>query len=127
MQVTGVATKAAMMTAMRDVVADGTIEILSAANQVLAIIGLSATGGSIASGSGAVWTLELDAGGETLGLAAAGVGTSASSARIKSAGGVVQETLTVTLTGGGGDLQLVNLSISSGQKVIISSATITWS
>lgn len=126
MQVTGVATKTAMYTAMRDVVADGTIELLSAGSTVLAIIGLSATGGTVTGSSSVTWTLELDAAGATTGLPAAGSGINAASARIKTAGGVVQETLTLTLTGGGGDVQVDNLSISSGQSVKITSAAITW-
>lgn len=126
MQITGVATKTAMMTAMRNTVADGTIEILSASNQVLAIIGLSASGGTIAGSSSVTWTLELDSGGTTTGLSAAGVGTVANSARIKSAGGTVEETLTVSLTGGSGDLQMVNTSVSSGQTVTITSASFTF-
>lgn len=126
MNVTGVATKTAMMTAMRDTVANGTIELLSAGSQVLAIIGLSGTGGTISGSSSVTWTLELDAAGVTSGLPAAGSATNAASARIKTAGGTVEETLTLTLTGGGGDVQVDNLSISAGQKVEVTSASFTW-
>lgn len=126
MQVIGVATKTAMMTAMRNTVADGTIELLSGGGTVLAIIGLSASGGTIAGSSNVAWTPELDAGGVTTGLPAAGSATNAASARIKTAGGTVEETLTLTQTGGGGDVQVDNLSISSGQVVKITSAVINW-
>ena len=126
MNVTGVATKTAMMTAMRDTVADGTIELLSAGAQVLAIIGLSGTGGTITGSSSVAWTLELDASGVTTGLPAAGAGTNAASARIKTAGGVVQTTLTVSLTSGSGDVKMDNTSITEGQTVAITSAALTW-
>lgn len=126
MQVTGVATKTAMLTAQRDVVADGSLEILSASSQVLAVIGLSTTGGTISGLSSVVWTLAFDSSGETLGLSAAGAGTNAASARLKTLGGVVQETLTLTAAGGGGDIQLDNISISYNQTVKITAGAITW-
>ena len=126
MNVTGVATKTAMMTAMRDAVADGTIELLSAGGQVLAIVGLSVSGGAIAGSSSVTWTLALDAAGVTTGLPAAGAGTNAASARIKTAGGVVQTTLTLSLTSGSGDVKMDNTSITEGQTVSITSAVITW-
>lgn len=52
------AVKEDRMTATRDAVANGTLEIMAADNTVLAIFGLSASGGSV---SGAVWTLAFDA------------------------------------------------------------------
>jgi hypothetical protein len=51
----------------------------------------------------------------------------AAAARIRTAtGGTdIVTGLTVTLTGGGGDIQLDSLSITSGQTVTLNSATIT--
>lgn len=109
-------TKTARMTATRDEVANGTLEILTAANAVLATFGLDAAGGTI---SGSVWTLVFDA--ST--VAASGSGTPAK-AQIKTSGGVVKITgLTVGTTGT--DIVLDSASITSGQNVTLSSATIT--
>lgn len=108
--------KTARMTATRDDVANGTLEILTAADALLATYGLDATSGTI---SGAVWTLVFDA--ST--VAASGTGTPAK-AQIKTSGGVVKITgLTVGTTGT--DIVLDSASITSGQNVTLSSATIT--
>lgn len=116
--------KTAMMTTMRDSMADGTLELLSAANQVLAVFGLSSTGGTI---SGSTWTVALDSSGSTVGTAASGAGTVATSARIKSSGGAVGLSgFNVGLTGSGADFQFDNVSISEGQTVNLTSGTIAW-
>lgn len=110
------AVKTARMTATRDHFANGTLEILTAADGVLAVFGLAASGGSIA---GAVWTLAFDAGT----VAASGSGTAAK-AQIKTAGGTANLAgLTVGLSGS--DINLDSVSITSGQNVTLSSATIT--
>lgn len=115
--------KTAMMTAMRDSMADGTLELLSAANQVLAVFGLSAVGGTIA---GSAWTVELDAT-ATVGTAASGAGTVATAARLKSSGAAIGlDGFTVGLTGSGAHFQFDNVSISEGQTVNLTSGTITW-
>ena len=112
--------KAARMTATRDIFANGTLELMSASNVVLAIFGLSADAGDVAAD---VWTLEFDAGTVT-GTAGAGVGTTATKAQIKTSGGTVRISgLTVGLPESGADLELINTSISNGQPVVIDSAT----
>ena len=115
-----VAVKTDVMTAIRDHVADGTLEILSAADDVLAIWGLSSSGGTV---SGAVWTITLDST-STTGEAAAGGGTAATKAQIKDSGGTAKITgLTVALSAA--DVILDNTSIASGQTVTLTSLTIT--
>ena len=115
------AVKTARITATRNAVANGTLELQSSANTVLAIFSLSADGGTI---SNDTWTLVFDA--DTVnGETAAGAGTTATKARIKDSSGNVRISgLTVGATGSGADLQMINASISSGQSVTISSATI---
>lgn len=114
--------KTARMEATRDAVADGTLELLSAADDVLAIFTLSATGGTV---SGAVWTLAFDSS-STTGEAAASTGTNAAKAQIKNSGGTARITgLTVGVTGSGAGVELDNVSIASGQTVTLSSATVT--
>jgi hypothetical protein len=116
------AVKTARITATRDHFANGTLEILAANDTVLAIFGLSATGGSI---SGAVWTLAFDAS-PVAGEAGAGAGTDATKAQIKTSGASANLTgLTVGLVGSGADIELDNVNIASGQNVGLSSGTIT--
>jgi hypothetical protein len=116
------AVKTARITATRDHFANGTLEILAANDTVLAIFGLSATGGSI---SGAVWTLAFDAG-TVAGEAGAGAGTAATKAQIKTSGASANLTgLTVGATGSGADIELDNTNIASGQNVTLDSGTIT--
>lgn len=110
------ALKTARITASRDTVADGTLEIMTSADAVLATFGLSGTGGSIA---GSVWTLAFDASTVT----ASGTGTAAK-AQIKSSGGTAHIT-GLTVGTSGSDINLNNTSIASGQSVTLSSATIT--
>lgn len=115
-----VAVKTARMTATREYFANGTLELLSASDQVLAIFGLSADGGAV---SGDEWTLAFDAT-EVDGEAAALTGTNATKARVKTAGGASHLTgLTVGLAGSGADVIMTNTSISAGQEVGMVSAT----
>ena len=112
--------KAARMTATRDAVADGTLEIQAANDDVLAIFSLTAVGGTV---SDAVWTLAFDASTVT-GEAAASTGTTATKAQIKNSGGTARITgLTVGTSGSA--INLDNTNIASGQNVTISSATFT--
>jgi hypothetical protein len=104
------------MTATRDQVANGTLEILTAADAVLATFGLDAVGGTI---SGAVWTLVFDASSVT-----AGASGTAAKAQIKNSGGTALIT-GLTVGTSGSDINLNNTSINSGQTVTLSSATIT--
>lgn len=112
--------KAARMTATRDAVADGTLELLSAGDVVLAVFGLSATGGSVTNG---VWTLAFDAS-TVQGAAGAAGGVDATKAQIKNSGGTARITgLTVGTIGT--DIVLDNNNIDQGQNVTLSSATVT--
>lgn len=110
------AVKTARITATRDHFADGTLEILTAADAVLAVFGLSASGGTIA---GAVWTLVFDASTVT-----AGATGTAAKAQIKTAGGTANLT-GLTVGTSGADINLSSVSLNSGQNVTLSSATIT--
>lgn len=114
------AVKSARMTATRDYFANGTLELLSAGDVVLAIFGLSADAGDVA---GAVWTLEFDSATVT-GEAGAGAGTDATKAQIKTSGGSAHVT-GLTVGESGTDVVLNNSNIASGQSVTLSSATIT--
>lgn len=115
------AVKTARMTATRDYFANGTLELLSAGDVVLAIFGLEADGGDIA---GSVWTLVYD-GATVPGQAAAGPGTVAAKARVKTSGGTVGLSgLTVGGSGSDADVELVNTSISEGQDVTLTTSTI---
>lgn len=115
--------RTAILEALRGEVENGSLELLSAADQVLAIFGLDATAGSV---TGDVWTIAFDA--DTVqGETAAGVGTSAAKARFRdSSGNVDIDGLTVGLTGSGADIELVNVSITEGQDVTLTSATISY-
>lgn len=110
------AVKTARMTATRDHFADGTLEILNASSGVIATFGLSATGGTV---SGDVWTLAFDAS-----TVAASAGGTATSARIKNAGGTANLT-GLTVGTSGSDINLDNTSVSTGQNITLSAATIT--
>lgn len=108
--------KNARMTAVRDLCADGSLEILTSADAVLASIGLSTAGGTV---TGGVWTLTFDS------AATATAAGTAAKARIKNASGtVVVSDLTVSATGGSGDVKLDNTSIASGQTISVSSFTV---
>ena len=102
------AVKTSRMTATRDYFADGTLEILTSGDALLATFGLSASGGTI---SGSDWVLAFDA----TTVTASGDGTAAK-AQIKTSGGSAHITgLTVGLTAS--DLILDNTSILTGQSV----------
>ena len=112
--------KAARMTATRDAVVSGSLEIQAANDDVLAIWTLTDPGGTV---SDAVWTLAFSSS-STTGEAAASTGTTATKAQIKNSGGTVRISgLSVGTTGSA--INLDNTSIASGQTVTISSATFT--
>jgi hypothetical protein len=109
--------KTARITATRDAVADGTLEIGTAGMaSVLVTFGLSASGGTV---SGSAWTLAFDAS-----TVAATAGGTAAAARIKNSSGVAKIT-GLTVGTSGSDINLDNTNIASGQNVTLSSATIT--
>lgn len=112
--------KADRMTATRDAVANGTLEIQAADNTVLAIFGLSATGGTVSTDT---WTLAFDATTVT-GESGAGAGMTATKAQIKNSGGTARIT-GLTVGTSGADIVLDNTSIASGQNVTLSSGTFT--
>ncbi|TIT64357.1 MAG: hypothetical protein E5W90_22935 [Mesorhizobium sp.] len=108
--------KTAVMTAIRDSVADGTLEILDASDVLLVSFGLSASGGSVA---GAVWTLVFDAG-----TVAAGAAGTATKAQIKNSTNQAKIS-GLTVGTAGTDVVLSSTAVASGQNVILTSATIT--
>ena len=110
------AVKTDRMTATRDHFANGTLEILTAADALLVTFGLSAGGGTIATN---VWTLTFDAGT----VAASGTGTAAK-AQLKTAGAAANLT-GLTVGTSGADINLNNTSINAAQNVTLTSATIT--
>lgn len=110
------AVKVDRMTATRDYFADGTLEIQTSANAVLATFALTLAGGTI---SGAVWTLAFD----VSTVAASGTGAAAK-AVVKNSAGLAHLT-GLTVGTSGADINLDNTSINSGQDVTLSSATIT--
>jgi len=110
-------TKDNVMTAIRDTVPNGTLEIGTAGmGSVLATFGLSASGGSVAS---QVWTLEFDATPVTAG--ATGV---AAAAQIKNSGGTVRIS-GLTVGTSSADIVLDSTSITDGQDVDLTAATVT--
>lgn len=110
------AVKTARLDATRNRFINGSLEILTAANAVLATFTLTATAGSV---TGDVWTLAFAAG--TVAAGASGVATQA---RMKNSGGTVELSgLTVGVTGA--DINLNNTNIANGQNVSLTSATIT--
>lgn len=122
-----IAGRVAMYNAERARCAGGTLEILSAANQVLAVFPLDGTAGTVvAAGEVAEWVLGFDEA-ETTGEAVAGAGTNMTTARIKNAGGQIEFVgFTVSLPAGSGDLKFINVSVTAGQPVSIASAVIRW-
>lgn len=112
------AAKSAKMTALRDYLADGTLELLTAADVVIVTFGLSPSGGSV---SGGVWTVTLDA--STVNAGATGTVTKA---QIKTSGGTATITgLVVSDVGGGGEVEMLNRAVVNTQPVQITSFTIT--
>lgn len=108
------AVKTSRITATRDYFANGTLEILDGAT-VLAVFGLSASGGTIA---GDTWSLVFDA--ATVAAIASGV---ADGAQIKDSGGNAHLT-GLTVGTAGTDIVIDNTSINSGQNVSMTSASI---
>lgn len=111
------AVKTDRITATRDYFANGTLEIQASGGAVLAVFGLSATGGTI---SGDTWTLVFDA--STV-VATGGAPTDAAQAVIKNSGGTVGIS-GLTVGTSAADIILDNVSINTGQNVTLSSATI---
>lgn len=112
--------KAARMTATRDAVVSGTLEIQAANDDVLAIWTLTDPGGTVTNDE---WALAFSNNSVT-GEVAAGSGTTATQARIKNSNGDVRISgLSVGTSGSA--VNLDNTSIASGQTVTISSATFT--
>lgn len=103
------------ITATRDYFANGTLEIRTSADAVLATFGLSASGGTISTDT---WTLVFDASTVTAGA----TGTAANAVVKDSLGNAHITGLTVGTSGT--DIILDSVSITSGQDVTLSSATI---
>lgn len=107
------------MEATRGEVANGTLELRDAGNNVLVTYGLDATAGSV---TGAVWTLAFDA--TTVAASGGGAGTNATNAVIKDSGGTAEIT-GLTVGTSGTDIIIDNQSIATGQDITVVSATIT--
>lgn len=113
--------KEARMTATRDAVASGSIDLLDATSNVLASVSLTVAAGTV---TGDTWTLAFD--GTGTGTAAAGTGTTATSARINDSVGTPTITnLSVGATGSGAAVTLNNTSIAENQTVEFTGGTIT--
>ncbi|MER9691980.1 hypothetical protein NKJ16_08580 [Mesorhizobium sp. M0179] len=108
--------KLAVMTAIRDAVADGSLEILDAANVVLVTFGLSFDGGGV---SGSVWTLAFDS--STASAVAAGT---AVKAQVKNSTGQAKIT-GLTVGTAATDIVLSGTSIALAQNVTLTNGTIT--
>jgi hypothetical protein len=91
---------------------------LSGATGVLVTVPLSTTPASV---SGDVLTLA----GVPLSATASATGTAAKAELRDNAGNVIVSGLTVTASGGGGDIIISSTSITSGQTVQVTSGTIT--
>lgn len=110
-----VAVKTARMTATRDRFAGGSLEILTAADALLATFVLTGPGGSVATDT---WTLAFVAG-----TVAAGATGTAAKAQIKTAGAAAEVTgLTVGLSAA--DIILDSLSFTAGQNITLSAAAL---
>lgn len=83
--------------------------------------------GNVTWGSASNGAVAISATIELTGASAAGSGTAATAARLYHSGESGEEIdgLTVTGSGGGGDIELDNVSIAEGQAVTITSLTIT--
>lgn len=114
------AVKTARMTATRDAMANGTLEIQSAAGAALVVFGLNASGGTVTND---IWNLVFDS---TTVAAVAGTNTVATQAVLKNAGGTVLVSgLTVGVATGDPetepDITLDATAITAGQNVTLSS------
>lgn len=106
-----------LMTALRDLVADGSLEIgASGMETVLATFGLSPSGGTV---SGPYWTLAFD----NTTVVSTATGTAAA-ARIKDSSGTVQIT-GLTVATSGADITVNQTDIGIGQYVTVSSAMLS--
>lgn len=114
-----IAVKTDRMTATRDYFANGTLEILSASDVVLATFGLSASGGSVASG---VWTLVFD--NSTVTASDTGIATKA---LIKNASASAHLTGLTVGTSAAFDINLSSVSFNTGQSVQLTGATVNHS
>ena len=111
------AIKTARMTATRDEVAGGTLEVRDNTDAVLVEYDLTLVGGTVA---GDTWTLAFDE--TTIAATAAG---DADNIVIKNSGGTVLISgLTVGVSGSGANAIIDNVNIAVGQQVTITSATI---
>lgn len=115
------AVKTARMTAVNTAIGTaGVLEIgTSAMASILATIPLANPAGTVSNGVLTLTMPRSDASADNTGVPAV--------ARIRTASGGTDiiTGLTVTLIGGGGDVQLDSLSITAGQNVTVGSATIT--
>lgn len=115
------AVKTARMTAVNTAIGTaGVLEIgTSAMASILATIPLANPAGTVSNGVLTLTMPRSDASADNTGVPAV--------ARIRTASGGTDiiTGLTVTLIGGGGDVQLDSLSITAGQNVTVDSATIT--
>lgn len=118
--------KSARLNATRGELLNGTLEIMSAADAVLAVFTLSATAGTVTTDT---WTLAFTST-ASVGTAAAGAGTNATKARIKNSGAVVRVTdLSVGVATGvpetEPDITIDNANIAESQAVnIVGAATV---
>jgi hypothetical protein len=112
-------TKAARMTATRDLVAGGSLQILTASGGVLVTYPLSSTGGVISNG---LWTLTFDQGAATDVRAATGNGTAAQ-ARIRNPAGVTHISGITVGTSGTGVI-IDETAIAIGRLIQVSSASV---
>jgi len=110
-----VAVKTDRITATRDYFANGTLEIQTSGDAVLVTFGLDTDGGTISTDT---WTLVFDA--ST--VEATGTGTAAK-AVIKNSGGDAHIT-GLTVGTSGADINLDSVSITSGQDVTLTTATL---
>lgn len=109
--------KTARMTATRDEVSGGTLEVRTSADAVLVTYDLTAVGGTVTTDT---WTLAF----ANNTIAATGTGD-ANNIVIKNSGGAVMISgLTVGLAGSGANAIMDNLSVTTSQQVTITSATI---
>jgi hypothetical protein len=116
--------KALRMTATRDSVAGGHLEIQAENDDVLVRFDLSAAGGTVSS---ATWTIQFgsDSNSQTKAAIAGGGGTDATKARlVNSASSAHLITGLSVGTNSTNGVQIDNVSIATGQDVTISAATI---
>lgn len=109
--------KAARLNATRNELVNGTLELLSAADDVLVVYTLDATAGSVTTDT---WTLTFVSTSAT-GTAAAGAGTDATKAQIKNSGGTIRVT-DLSVGTAAADIILDNPNIAESQTVNITGA-----